>query len=145
MSRVWLIARGVLFCAAYFLCQPGVPAQSADQGGRSHLDVVVSDAAGKPVPGLQARDFTLSDDGTARQIAKFRAFDGVTAKAESPVQMIIVIDSVNYGCVEMGYARLGLENFLRENGGRLRQPTTVARLTTSGYQILSQPSTDGNA
>jgi VWFA-related protein len=119
-------------------------AQSGGHDGRIHLDVVVTDASGKPVPGLQSSDFTIFDEGTVRQIATFAAFDGMAAKPDPPTQMIIVIDSVNNGFVEMGYARQGLESFLRENGGRLAQPTTIARLLPSGMQMLSEPTVDGN-
>jgi VWFA-related protein len=119
-------------------------AQSGGHDGRIHLDVVVTDASGKPVLGLQSSDFTIFDEGTVRQIATFAAFDGVAAKPDPPTQMIIVIDSVNNGFVEMGYARQGLESFLRENGGRLAQPTTIARLLPSGMQMLSEPTVDGN-
>lgn len=69
----------------------------------------------------------------------------MTAKADPPAQMIIVIDSVNNGFVEMGYLRQGLENFLRENGGHLKLPTKIAQLVPSGVQFLSEPSADGNA
>jgi VWFA-related protein len=119
-------------------------AQSGGHDGRIHLDVVVTDASGKPVPGLQSSDFTIFDEGTVRQIATFAAFDGMAAKPDPPTQMIIVIDSVNNGFVEMGYARQGLESFLRENGGKLAQPTTIARLLPSGMQMLSEPTVDGN-
>jgi VWFA-related protein len=119
-------------------------AQSGGHDGRIHLDVVVTDASGKPVPGLQSSDFTIFDEGTVRQIVTFAAFDGMAAKPDPPTQMIIVIDSVNNGFVEMGYARQGLESFLRENGGRLAQPTTIARLLPSGMQMLSEPTVDGN-
>jgi VWFA-related protein len=119
-------------------------AQSGGHDGRIHLDVVVTDASGKPVPGLQSSDITIFDEGTVRQIVTFAAFDGMAAKPDPPTQMIIVIDSVNNGFVEMGYARQGLESFLRENGGRLAQPTTIARLLPSGMQMLSEPTVDGN-
>jgi hypothetical protein len=119
-------------------------AQSGGHDGRIHLDVVVTDASSKPVLGLQSSDFTIFDEGTVRQIATFAAFDGMAAKPDPPTQMIIVIDSVNNGFVEMGYARQGLESFLRENGGRLAQPTTIARLLPSGMQMLSEPTVDGN-
>jgi hypothetical protein len=58
-------------------------AESVGQDGRIHLDVVVSDGSGKPVQGLQAKDFTLFDEGKERQIATFAAFDGVTATTYS--------------------------------------------------------------
>jgi len=122
-----------------------LPAQGVDGQGRFHLDVVVADSAGKPVAGLQEKDFKLLDDGKERTIASFAAIDGVTAKTDPASQMIIVIDAVNNGFVEMGFIRQGLERFLRENEGRLGQPTTIARLVPSGIQYLSQATRDGDA
>ena len=118
-------------------------AMTAD--GRVHVDVVVRDGADKPVPGLQAKDFKLLDDGKERSVASFAAFDGIKAKPDPPVQMILVVDCVNNGFVELGYIRQGLTRFLRQNQGRLSQPTTIVRLGVSGVEILSKPSTDGNA
>lgn len=113
--------------------------------GSIHLDVVVTDAAGKPVGGLDRRDFKILDDGKAREAASFAAYDGLHAKADPPVQMILVIDSVNNGFVEMALVREGLMKFLRQHEGRLAQPTTIVHFAASGVEFLSQPSTDGNA
>jgi hypothetical protein len=46
-------------------------------GGRglSHLDVVVTDQSGRPVPGLQLSDFTLLDNGRPLSFLSFHAFD----------------------------------------------------------------------
>ncbi|UWZ82067.1 VWA domain-containing protein [Occallatibacter riparius] len=113
--------------------------------GRITLDVVVTDAAGKPVSSLQSRDFRIFEDGAERQIATFAGPDLHARAQNAPTQMIIVIDSLNNGFTEMGFMRQGLVRFLRENDGRLGQPTTIAQLTPSGMKILSQPSRDGNA
>lgn len=146
MLKVRLAMLGGLLCGiAFFVAGSTSGAQDTDQHDRIRFDVVVSDNAGKPVSGLGQKDFTILDDGKQRQIATFASFDGLKSKPEPPAQMIIVIDSVNNGFIEMGYARQGLENFLRENNGRLGQPTTIARLAPSGVQFLSQPSVDGNA
>jgi VWFA-related protein len=140
------IARRVLLVCLALVCSRCVShAQGNGQDGKVHLDVVVSDAAGRPVTGLKAQEFRLYVDGEERQIATFAAYDDFTAKPDPATQMIIVIDSLNNGFVEMGYMRQGLEKFLRENEGRLRQPTTIAQLDPSGIQYLSQPSRDGNA
>ncbi|HEY2469856.1 MAG TPA: VWA domain-containing protein [Terracidiphilus sp.] len=113
--------------------------------GRIHLDVVVTDAAGRPVIGLHEQDFKLLDDGKERGLISFAPYDGLHTKADPPVQMILVIDCVNNGFVELGYIRQGLTKFLRQNNGHLTQPTTIVRFAMSGVDFLSQPSTDGNA
>jgi hypothetical protein len=84
-------------------------AMTAD--GRVHVDVVVRDGADKLVPGLQAKDFKLLDDGKERSVASFAAFDGIKAKPDPPVQMILVVDCVNNGFVELDYIRQGLTRF----------------------------------
>ena len=112
--------------------------------GKVHLDVVVTDTAGKPVSGLQQQDFKLLDDGSERGVASFAAYDGVNAKADAPVQIILVVDCVNNGFVEMGSIHQGLLKFLRQNNGRLAQPTTIVQFAPSGVEVLSTPSTDGN-
>jgi hypothetical protein len=43
--------------------------------GKVKLDVAVTDAAGKPVAGLQPWDFKLLDNGEPRKILSFRAFN----------------------------------------------------------------------
>lgn len=113
--------------------------------GRIRVDVVVTDAADKPVSGLRAQDFKLLDNGNERFWPSFAAYDGVQAKADPPVQMILVVDCVNNGVVELGYIREGLAKFLRQNNGHLAQPTTIVRFTLSGVDLMSKPSTDGNA
>lgn len=126
----------------------GALAQQAGPGepsGKIRLDVVVTDAAGKPVSGLQQQDFKLLDDGSERGVVSFAAYEGVNAKVDAAAQMIVVIDCVNNGFVEMGSIRQGLLKFLRQNNGRLAQPTTIVQFAPSGVEVLSKPSTDGNA
>ena len=147
IRRLGILAAGVAISAGAGaqIENGGATARHADQASQIHLDVVVSDMAGRPVSGLKAKDFTFLDDGKPRQIAEFKTFDGATAKPEAPVKMIIVIDAVNNGFVEMAYLRQGLEEFLRENDGRLGQPTMIAKLASSGIQTLSSPTVDGTA
>ena len=141
------IARSGLlpFCVALLFLPRAAEAQGDHQDGGIHLDVAVSDSAGRLVTGLREQDFRLYEDGEERQIARVAAFDGVGRKPDPPSQMIIVIDSLNNGFVEMGYIRQGLVKYLRENEGRLQQPTRIARLVPAGMLMLSQPSLDGNA
>jgi VWFA-related protein len=122
---------------------PQSPAMNAESG--IHLDVVVTDASGKPVTGLRQGDFSLLDDGKPQKIVSFAAFDGVKSKPDPPVEVILVIDALNNSFVEMGFILQGLEKYLRENGGQLLQPTSIARLTVAGMKTLSGPSLDGNA
>ena len=137
--------RRILIAVLLAAMKTALLSQGVNLDGRIHLDVVVSDATGKPVAGLQQQDFRLFDDGVERPISSFSSFNGETAKADPPAQMIVVIDAVNNGFVEMAFIRQGLVRFLRENGRKLAQPTTIARLTASGIQFLSASTRDGNA
>lgn len=92
--------------------------------GLIHADLVVNDAEGKPVGGLDEQDFRLLEDGKERA-ALFEAHGGVQAKAKPGVQMILAGDSVNNGFVEQGDIRHGLTKFLHQNNGQLAQQTSV--------------------
>jgi VWFA-related protein len=113
--------------------------------GLVQLDVLVTDAAGKPVSGLTAHDFQLLDNRQSRSIVSFHAFDEQAKKPDDPVQLMLLIDTVNPGFVDLGFIRQGLEKFLRQNGGKLPYPTSLIVFTANGVQVLSRTSTDGNA
>jgi VWFA-related protein len=132
--------------------QNGVAGQSAPPaslppGGASRhmtLDVVVTDKSGRPVSGLQERDFTLLDNKQPRKIASFHAVEGTTATADPPVQVILLMDGINALFTNVAIERGEIEKFLRRNGGALAQPVSIVILsdtTASG----TTPSRDVNA
>jgi len=105
----------------------------------------VTDAAGKPVTGLEPSDFRLFDNDQPRKILSFRSFDGVTVKPDPPVQVFLVVDTVNNGFVELAYIRKGVEEFLRQKDGHLAQPVSIIQFSGTGLKVQSRPSVDGNA
>lgn len=113
--------------------------------GKIKLDVVVEDAAGKPVSGLEPWDFKILDNGQARKVVSFRRFDGVQVKPEPPVVVDLVLDLLNLPFQQVAFVRSEVGEFLRQNGGQLKQPITLMVLTDKGLQILPHPSSDGNA
>jgi VWFA-related protein len=115
------------------------------QQGRFHLDVVVSDSAAKPVTGLQPWDFKLLDNGSPSKILSFRSFDGIAVKPDPPVQVILLIDTVNLPFQQVAFVRQELEKFLRKSGGHLTQPVSLFLLTSTGMRVQPRPSVDGNA
>ena len=118
-----------------------VPKPAAhEEQGRIRLDVVVTDAAGKPVSGLTAQDFRLLDNDRPQTVASFQAAD-----AQQPVTVILVIDLVNTTADEVNAARIQLGKYLRQNKGQLANPVLIVAFAPDGLQIQSQPSTDGNA
>lgn len=113
--------------------------------GHIKLDVVVNDAAGKPVTGLQPWDFKLLDNDAPRKILSFRAFNDSTVKPQPPVEVILVIDTVNLPFAQVAVTRQQIDNFLLENGGHLKQPVTLLLLSDAGIRVQPRPSADGNA
>ena len=88
--------------------------------GRIHLDVMVTDATGKPVPGLQPTDFKLLDDNQPRKILSFRSFDGINVKPDPPAEVILVLDTVNLPFQEFSFARGRLRNFCAKTAATWR-------------------------
>jgi VWFA-related protein len=121
------------------------PISAITAEGKIHLDVVVTDAAGKTVSGLEPQDFKLLDDGQPRRILSFHSFDGVTVKPNPPVQVILVFDTANLPFPQFSFTRQEIEKFLRENGGRLAQPVSIMVLSDTGLRVQPRPSTDGYA
>jgi VWFA-related protein len=106
---------------------------------------VVSDAAGKPVLGLEPSDFKLLDDNQPRRILSFRSFDGVTVKPNPAFEVILVFDTVNLPFSLVSFIHQEIARFLSQNGGHLRQPVSIMLLTDAGLRVQPRPSVDGNA
>ncbi len=126
--------------------------------GLIKLDIVVTGKGGKPVGGLEPKDFTLLDNGQPEKIVSLQAFDGVDAKPDPPVEVILVVDTLNLPAQQIPLARSEAERFLRRNNGHLAQPVSLYLLSntlspsmrdpgTSAPRLssMAQPSTDGNA
>lgn len=125
--------------------KPATPPRVATPDGRIHLDVVVTDAAGKPVFGLEPGDFKLLDNDQPGRILSFHSFDGVNVKPDPAVEVILVLDIANLPFQQVAFVRTEVERFLRQNGGHLVQPVSIYLLSESGLQIQPRPSVDGNA
>jgi VWFA-related protein len=97
---------------------------------------------------LHAEDFTVLDEGQPTKVLKFRAHNkaDVPASAVDPsTEIILVLDEVNAPYARVAYAREGIETFLRQNGGNLDHPVSLAFFAESGLTVQTQPSIDGNA
>jgi len=105
------------------------------------LDVEVTDVDGKPAKGLKQSDFTVFDNGEQKAISSFREFDGETAPP--PAEVVLVVDTMNASIQDVVIARQGIDKFLRQDGGHLPIPISIAFLTERGAKV-SSPSEDGN-
>jgi VWFA-related protein len=111
---------------------------------RVSLDVVVTDKSGKPVSGLQQQDFTLLDDKQPKPITSFRAVNGTEEPDNPPMQAILLVDAVNTSFLSVSHQRQDLENFLRQDGGKLLMPTSLVFLSDKSTEIKPIPTRDGN-
>lgn len=107
------------------------------------LDVVATDAQGRPQAGLGARDFSIRDDEQGESIESVRPFEVTTDKGDA-VQVLLVLDLVNTTAEELPTLRAQVAGFLRENNGQLAHPTSLIQFLPQELQIQSQPMTNGN-
>jgi VWFA-related protein len=105
------------------------------------LNVMVTDAHGKPARGLAREDFVLTDDRQPRTIASFRAANGRSARER--VHILLVLDSVNNSGKTIGFERKEIEKYLAENRGRIEYPISLAMLSGSGATV-NPPSRDAD-
>jgi len=125
--------------------RPGYTPAPAPQQGRIQLDVVVTDKSGKPVSGLELKDFALKDNNLPAKIISFQAIEAAAQSSDPPTEVTVLIDAVNLGFQEVARTRDGIAAFLRRNGGHQAQPVSVLVLTDDGLKVQLQPSLDGNA
>lgn len=117
----------------------------AQQGHRMTLNVVVDDKSGTPVQGLQQQDFTLLDNKQRQNILSFREIDNANATSNPPAQVILVLDAVNSSFRAVAQARVQVQKFLSEDGGRLGVPVSLVFFTDSGATMRGTPTMDGKA
>ncbi len=120
------------------------PADQPATSGRISINVVVADKQGHPVQGLTATDFTLLDNKQPQKLLGFRSIDHETLRKD-PVHVVIVVDMINTGFDTVARERQDLERFLKEDGGELANPTSLAIFADSGLKLAKGSSQDGNA
>jgi VWFA-related protein len=108
------------------------------------IDVLVTDKSGENIRGLAAGDFTVLDNKQPIKLTGFRALD-TKASPPDPVQIVIVVDMINTGFTAVARERVELEQFLKQDGGRLAHPTSIAILAESGIKVEQGSTSDGNA
>jgi VWFA-related protein len=108
------------------------------------IDVAVSDKSGEPVRGLPQQAFTILDDKQAKSITSFRAVDLDAGTPAPPIEIVLVIDSINADVLKATREREGMRNFLLANGGKLPLPVSLVIVTDTGIQPIAA-SRDGKA
>jgi len=119
--------------------RPALVPRTHDERERSYqaehriiLNVLVTDANGKPATGLTEGDFALFENRQPRKIAAFRSASG-TAQRER-VHVVLVLDSVNNSARTLAIERRELERFLERNRGQLKVPISIVVLSSSGVK-----------
>lgn len=116
-----------------------VPANKT--GGKIQLDVEVTTQKGKPAAPITQQDLTLFDNKSQRTLTSFAAVNG----ADTPVEVIIVVDSVNTPYIYLAYQRDQIAKYLRGGDGMLPYPTTFAVLTDLNFNVYGKMSKNGTA
>ncbi len=120
---------------------PSGPISTATRDGIFRIDVVVSDAGGNPVTAIDPGDFRLLDNGQPTRIFTLRR--SKSAEGDRP-ELIFVFDAVSLSPQQLAQAEHAAAEFLRENQGRLAQPSFFYRITHAGLFSSSGLTTDGN-
>jgi VWFA-related protein len=111
---------------------------------RISIDVEVTDRLGHHLSGLKLQDFALLDNKQPTKVLGFREVEPRNPGAD-PVHVVIVVDMINTGFDVVAREREQLDEFLKQDGGGLAYPTSIAILTEKGIQIEKASTTDGKA
>jgi VWFA-related protein len=125
----------------------GAAGESVHTVRRVGLDVVVANADGKPVSGLKLSDFTILDNEKETKIEGFHEFgeQDTSAGSAGDMTVLILFDTVNSSLVDIAYARDQVEQYLRQDGGKLAHPVELLAFNGNGAQSIAPVSRDGNA
>jgi VWFA-related protein len=105
------------------------------------VTAVVASATGQFVTGLQPGDFTLLDNKVPLPITSFRELDA----EKDPVDVILVVDTVNTDYQYLVTARDDLDKFLHTDGGHLGHYTSLVVFKNVGTQMQQNFTSSGTA
>jgi len=109
------------------------------------LDVVVTNKSGKPIAGLEQKDFSILDDKRPQPILSFQSVEESSNPPNPPLQVILLVDAVNASYQQVAFERLELAKLLARDNGHLSLPTSLAFLTDTTTRIQPHATQDGNA
>jgi VWFA-related protein len=119
------------------------PDQTTPRGNRITIDVAVTDKLGHHIDGLGAGDFTVLDNKEPQKLIDFRALDA--RSPGDPPHIVIVVDMINTGFNEVAWERQQLDAFLKQDGGKMAYPTSIAVFADSGAKMQKGSTLDGTA
>ena len=105
MVRAVLVFTGAVICGSAVVYTQQSSARLASD--LVLLNVTVTDAAGRLVPGLSAADFHLTENGRAQELTLF-------LRGSAPRSLLLLVDSSSSMDEEMSDVRQALEKFVRE-------------------------------
>lgn len=145
---VWItwIATESLLAGAQASSAPTQVAQAGKPASKDQtitINVEVTDKSGQHIRGLTASDFTVFDSRQPQKILGFRPLD---SKASPPdqVHVVIVLDTINTDFNVVARQREELATFLKQDGGELANPTSIAVLADRGLRLEKASTCDGN-
>jgi VWFA-related protein len=129
------------------------------------LSVVVTDKSGKPVTNLSRESFTVLENGEKQAIDAFEtpaslpaateetegtaasgaAEAGMVAANVAQPRTILVLDELNTISEDTMFAAKKMQQYLRAQPARLKQPTAVYLLTKRGLETFAESTRDRDA
>ena len=131
MRRAFALAAAGILAGGAAVATSHVP-QSQTADARTHtLHVSVVDDKGDAVTGLSAKDFTVREDGVAREVLR-------AEPATEPLDIVVLVDDSQAATAVIPYIRDGLPKFVDRLQGKAKigivtvgeRPTSVAESTT---------------
>ena len=150
-----LLRLGLLFALpalAFPAARAQSPSSSASASAASAapstitLAVQVADKSGAPILGLSQSAFTLLDNKKPQSLASFAAINSKSpSPSDPPIEIILVVDSVNVGPQIVAYERNQIKSFLLRNGGELQFPVSLIVFNDTATRLQNTSSRDGKA
>jgi VWFA-related protein len=137
LRRLFICLFAAAICTLGNASAPAAQSQKPASDPRTRdIYVSVLDAKGAPVQGLGAADFTVREDGTAREVLK-------AGPATAPMQIAVLIDDSQAATQMIQPLRQGLTAFVDLLAGKAEialitfgeRPTTLSDYTTSAEQL----------
>jgi VWFA-related protein len=121
-----------LVVTAAFVARTPAPTQKESRERTRDVYVSVLDAKSVPVPGLTVTDFTVREDGVAREVLK-------AAPATEPLTIALLIDDSQAADPALQHLREGIQAFIERMAGKAEialitfgeRPTSVVEYTSN--------------